>query len=127
MAEAPKTQENTSQWERRVAKLWKRFCRMMTAQQLGTPEQRAAMTNPYGRINHMRHEIRQGRPAGWRWQTAMEAADVAMDGDISFPRPLPTTIRPGQGKVALMAWRYAHGFELFNEQADVNCLDDGRI
>ena len=106
----------------RITAMWARFLRLMESE--GRPiDHYLDATAEQSRTQIMRHAVRRGRPDGWYFESALEAADLGIDEPATIAKGERTPALPGtREKLAVLAERAASGLALWHaEDGKVDC------
>lgn len=100
--------------EQRVDAMWARYCRAMMEQGLAEPGELNQIVAER-RCKKIYHSIKKGRPAGWRFRSALEAFDIGVREYKPAPAPVSTEASPGTyGKLNILSSRMSSGHDLWH-------------
>jgi hypothetical protein len=98
--------------EKRIAAMFDRLCRLIEQSGDRAPGDCLSVDGRRSRIVSL---LGRNPPAGWRFETALEAFDCGNENYRPRPAPTATSAVPGTTeKVAVLAERMAHGDDLWH-------------
>lgn len=99
----------------RLAAMWRRFCRLMIDQGLGSEERLNCVCEHKHRALMIRC-LHKGLPTGWTFESCLEAFDLGfVDGFDPPPALSRTDAAPGtRAKLETLARRATTGFDLWH-------------